>query len=199
MGAEAMLFLGRLDEAELVIARLEDELGERSGDPSRIELLRLRGLLEQARRRPRDARAAFERGREAAQEIEAPLDEGLLELARGQFLRKNASRRAAISALQGAQELFTRLGAEPFLVRCRAELAACGVRARDPEDENRFGLTAREEVVARLVASGKSNREVAGELFLSTKAIEYHLSNVFAKVNVRSRHELAGRLAGAGN
>jgi DNA-binding CsgD family transcriptional regulator/tetratricopeptide (TPR) repeat protein len=199
MGAEAMLFLGRLDEAELVIARLEDELGERSGDPSRIELLRLRGLLEQARRRPREARAAFERGREAAQEIEAPLDEGLLELARGQFLRKNASRRAAISALQAAQELFTRLGAEPFLVRCRAELAACGVRARDPEDENRFGLTAREEVVARLVASGKSNREVAEELFLSTKAIEYHLSNVFAKVNVRSRHELVGRLVGAGN
>jgi DNA-binding CsgD family transcriptional regulator len=73
------------------------------------------------------------------------------------------------------------------------------VRARDPEDENRFGLTAREDVVARLVASGKSNREVAEELFLSTKAIEYHLGNVFAKVNVRSRHELAGRLTGAAN
>jgi DNA-binding CsgD family transcriptional regulator/tetratricopeptide (TPR) repeat protein len=199
MGAEALLFLGQLDQAELIIAQLEGELGERPDDPSRIELLRLRGLLEQARRRPREARAAFERAREAAQEIEAPLGEGLLELARGQFLRKSASRRAAISALQAAQELFTRLGAEPFLVRCRAELAACGVRARDPEDENGFGLTAREEVVARLVASGKSNREVAEELFLSTKAIEYHLGNVFAKVNVRSRHELAGRLARAGS
>jgi DNA-binding CsgD family transcriptional regulator/tetratricopeptide (TPR) repeat protein len=199
MGAEALLFLGELDQAELIIGQLEGELGERPGDPSRIELLRLRGLLEQARRRPSEARAAFERGREAAETIEAPLSRGLLELARGQFLRKNASRRAAISSLQGAQELFTRLGAEPFLVRCRAELAACGVRARDPEDENSFGLTGREEVVARLVASGKSNREVAEELFLSTKAIEYHLGNVFAKVNVRSRHELAGRLAGAGS
>jgi DNA-binding CsgD family transcriptional regulator len=199
MGAEALLFLGQIDQAELIVAQLEGELGERSGDPSQIELSRLRGLVEQARRRPREARAAFERGREAAQEIEAPLGEGLLELARGQFLRKNASRRAAITALQAAQELFTRLGAEPFLVRCRAELAACGVRARDPEDENRYGLSAREEVVARLVASGKSNREVAEQLFLSTKAIEYHLGNVFAKVNVRSRHELAGRLAGTGS
>jgi DNA-binding NarL/FixJ family response regulator len=44
--------------------------------------------------------------------------------------------------------------------------------------------------------SGKSNREVAEELYLSTKAIEYHLSNVFAKVNVRTRHELTNRLAG---
>ncbi len=42
----------------------------------------------------------------------------------------------------------------------------------------------------------KSNREVAEELFLSTKAIEYHLGNVFAKVNIRSRRELAGRLGG---
>ena len=54
-------------------------------------------------------------------------------------------------------------------------------------------------MVARFVASGKSNREVAEELFLSTKPIEYHLGNVFAKVNVRSRHELAGRLAGTAN
>jgi DNA-binding CsgD family transcriptional regulator len=68
------------------------------------------------------------------------------------------------------------------------------VRARRQGGDNRYGLTAREEVVAGLVASGKSNREVAEELYLSTKAIEYHLSNVFAKVDVRSRHDLAARL-----
>lgn len=69
------------------------------------------------------------------------------------------------------------------------------MRARTHDDDNHFGLTAREQVVARLVASGKSNREVAVELYLSTKAIEYHLSYVFAKVGVRSRHQLASRLA----
>ena len=71
---------------------------------------------------------------------------------------------------------------------------ACGVRSSENTSDNRYGLTAREELVASLVASGKSNREVAEELFLSTKAIEYHLGNVFAKVNIRSRHDLAGRL-----
>jgi DNA-binding CsgD family transcriptional regulator len=87
------------------------------------------------------------------------------------------------------------LGAPPFAARAEAELTACGVRSPGHSAENRFGLTAREEIVARLVASGKSNREVAEELYLSTKAIEYHLGNVFAKVNIRSRHELAARLA----
>ena len=51
--------------------------------------------------------------------------------------------------------------------------------------------------MAALVVAGRSNREVGAELYLSTKAIEYHLGNVFAKVNIRSRHDLAGRL-GAG-
>jgi DNA-binding NarL/FixJ family response regulator len=49
-------------------------------------------------------------------------------------------------------------------------------------------------VVAQLVASGKTNREVASELYLSTKAIEYHLSNVFLKLDIRSRYQLASRL-----
>ena len=51
--------------------------------------------------------------------------------------------------------------------------------------------------MARLVAAGKSNREVGAELYLSTKAIEYHLANIFRKVGVRSRHQLAARLAPA--
>jgi DNA-binding NarL/FixJ family response regulator len=56
-------------------------------------------------------------------------------------------------------------------------------------------LTAREQVVARLVATGKSNREVAAELYLSTKTVEYHLANVFAKLAIHSRHELVTRVA----
>lgn len=51
--------------------------------------------------------------------------------------------------------------------------------------------------MARLVASGKSNREVAAELYLSTKAIEYHLANVFTKLDIHSRHQLAARMAQA--
>jgi DNA-binding CsgD family transcriptional regulator/tetratricopeptide (TPR) repeat protein len=195
MAAEAMIMTDRLDEAEALLAMIEDKLDESLGDHTRIELLRLRGLLEQARGNAAEARAAFERGKEVAGALQAPLSEGLVELALGQFLRKNARRRAAIAVLRAAGNRFQDLGAQPFVTRCEAELTACGVRAPDRGGENRYGLTAREDIVARLVASGKSNREVAEELYLSTKAIEYHLGNVFAKVNIRSRHELAGRLS----
>ena len=79
------------------------------------------------------------------------------------------------------------MGARPFLERCDAELAACGIRSHVVRRDDDFGLTAREQVVATLVASGKSNREVAAELYLSTKAVEYHLANIFTKVGIRSR------------
>jgi DNA-binding NarL/FixJ family response regulator len=52
----------------------------------------------------------------------------------------------------------------------------------------------REQAVAALVVAGRSNREVGAELYLSTKAIEYHLGNIFTKLGVRSRHQLAARL-----
>ncbi len=194
--AEALLFTGRVQEADELLSLMASSIDDRLADPTRIELWRLRGLLEQERRELDRARSAFERGNQVAGTFEAPLARALLEVAQGQFLRKHGSRRAAIATLLAARDRLSELGAPTFLARCEAELTACGVRARDLGGENPYGLTPREDVVARLVASGKSNREVADELYLSTKAIEYHLGNVFAKVNIRSRHELAGRLAG---
>jgi DNA-binding CsgD family transcriptional regulator len=195
--AEAMLYTGMIDDAEKLLGQIESSIDETLNDPTRIEAWRLRGVLETDRARPEEARTAFERGREIAATFEAPLDQALLDLSYGQFLRKQGSRRLAIATLQTARDRFRELGANPFTVRAENELTACGVRSRDAGAGNRYGLTAREDLVARLVASGKSNREVAEELYLSTKAIEYHLGNVFAKVNIHSRHELASRLAAA--
>src|SRR4029077_12720130 len=145
----------------------EGELDDAPPDPSTVDLWRLRGALAQAQRRPDEARAAFERGKEIAPSVQAPLTSGLLDLAYGQFLRRSGSRRAAIAALRDASDLFAGLGARPFLLRCETELTACGIRSRDrASEENRYGLTPREDVVARLVAQGKSNREVAAELYL---------------------------------
>jgi DNA-binding CsgD family transcriptional regulator len=193
--AEAMIFAGRLDEAAELLDRLEDELDTALEAQTALDVWRLRGALADARNLHQDAKAAFERGKAVPRADQAPLSRGLLDLFHGRWLHRNGSRRAAIIALRAARDRFLALGAQPFVARAEAELTACGVRSRGQSAENRFGLTAREEVVARLVASGKSNREVAEELYLSTKAIEYHLGNVFAKVNVRSRHELAARLA----
>ncbi len=163
---------------------------------SRVDLWRLRGALEHARRRPAKARAAFLDGQAAVKTADSSLAQATLELAYGQFPQKTRSRRVAVGALRVARELFERLGARPFLERCDAELAACGMRARARGTGDDYGLTGREQVVASLVASGKSNREVAAELFLSSKAIEYHLAKISTKVGIRSRHELASRLRG---
>jgi DNA-binding CsgD family transcriptional regulator/tetratricopeptide (TPR) repeat protein len=195
--AEALLARGRLDEAAAVLEAIDVATPER--ELSRIDVWRMRGTLEHAKGHTADARQAFAQGKEAARVAEAPFNEALLDLAHGIFLRKTGSRRAAIAALRSARQAFERLGAVPSLERCNAELAACGVSQRARGGDDRFGLTAREGVVARLVASGKSNREVADELYLSTKAIEYHLGNVFAKLNIRSRHELAARLGTGSN
>ena len=193
--AEAMLGLGRLPDAARVLDMLHETIADRASEVHRAELFRLDGALALARDRPAEADAALERGREAAHRAGSLPARAALELASGHLLRVTGDRRGAIAALRDARARVEGLGARPFLARCDAELAACGVRTRARDANNRYGLTAREQVVARLVAGGKSNREAAEELYLSTKAIEYHLSNVFAKVNVRSRHQLAGALA----
>ncbi|HEX5195198.1 MAG TPA: AAA family ATPase [Solirubrobacteraceae bacterium] len=187
--AEALLRTGALDEA----GELLGETGGREG-VQRITWWRLVGTLEHASGNARAAREAFAAGRQAAREAPSPLAEGLLELAHGRVLRRSGRRGAAAAALQLARERFDGLGARSFVERCDGELSACGVRISAGGSED-LGLSPREAAVAALVASGKSNREAGAELYLSTKAIEYHLGNIFAKLGIRSRHELASRLA----
>ena len=197
LAAEALIWVGRVDAAARALDRVDVAIEGLPDDVTRVESLRLRGVVEQVSQRPAEARAAFAAGKEAARTVGSSFCDALLELSNGHFLRKAGSRGAAIAALREARERFERLGARPFTERCDDELAACGVRPAHDGSDDDYGLTAREQVVARLVASGKSNREVAGELYLSTKAIEYHLGNIFGKVGIRSRHQLASRLPGS--
>jgi DNA-binding NarL/FixJ family response regulator len=83
------------------------------------------------------------------------------------------------------------LRAEPWAERARAELRASGetARKRDPSTIDR--LTPQEVQIARLVAEGLSNKEVAAQLYLSPRTIDSHLRNVFAKLSIRSRIQLA--------
>jgi DNA-binding CsgD family transcriptional regulator len=140
------------------------------------------------------AEAAFAAAGDLATRSGSPVARATLALAHGRALHRAGRRRAAIARLRVARELFEGLRARPWLDLCDVELAACGVRAPGRSADAREDLTAREQVVARLVASGMSNREVAAELYLSTKTVEYHLANVFAKLGVHSRHELVTRV-----
>lgn len=114
----------------------------------------------------------------------------------GSFLRRSGERRAAATHLAEAERVFCHLAATPFVERCQAELAGCGLAPRSRStQQGRFALTAQELAVARLVAAGATNREVAAQLVLSVKTIEYNLGNVFTKLSISSRRQLAGRLS----
>jgi DNA-binding CsgD family transcriptional regulator len=99
-----------------------------------------------------------------------------------------------------AVEGFEALGAVPFAERARSELRASGQTARKRDPSTRADLTAQEVQIAGLVASGLSNREVAAQLFLSPRTIDFHLRNDFRKLEITSRNQLAqlGRDPAAG-
>ena len=130
----------------------------------------------------------------AADELASrPLEHARTEFALGEFLRRTRRRREAREHLRAALARFEALGAGAWAVRARAELRASGQTARRREPSTRDDLTAQELQIARLVAEGLSNREVAAQLFLSPRTIDFHLRNVFRKLGISSRMQLACR------
>ena len=152
--------------------------------------------MEAAARRPDRADEAFNRALAAAHEAGFPFEEAKVQLAAGQFLRRAGQRRRAVELLGAAHRTFLALGAVPWADRCATESAGSGLRPASRHDRDRAVLTSQELVVARLAAAGRSNREIAGELVVSVKTVEYHLRNAFQKLGIARRRELAGRLAG---
>jgi len=120
-----------------------------------------------------------------------PFDRGRTHLAHGESLRRARRRGEARPHLAAALDIFESLGAAPWADRARLELRACGETARrgNPSDLRR--LTPQELQVARFVASGLPTRAVAAQLFLSPRTVDFHLRNVFAKLGISSRTELA--------
>jgi DNA-binding NarL/FixJ family response regulator len=83
------------------------------------------------------------------------------------------------------------MGTEAFADRSRRELSATGERARKRTVETREDLTPQEVQIARLARDGLSNAEIGARLFVSQSTVAYHLRNVFAKLHIASRHQLA--------
>ena len=121
----------------------------------------------------------------------SPFDAARTELLYGEWLRRRRRRIDARRHLRSALDCFGRLGAAPWEARARAELRASGETARRRDPSTREELTPQELQIARLVAGGKTNPEVAAQLFLSPRTIDYHLRKVFSKLDIASRAELA--------
>ena len=113
------------------------------------------------------------------------------ELLYGEWLRRQRRRVDARRHLRTALELFGRMGVSPWEARAQAELRASGETARKRSPTTRDELTAQELQISRLVASGMTNPEVAAQLFLSPRTVDYHLRKVFTKLEIASRADLA--------
>jgi DNA-binding CsgD family transcriptional regulator len=197
---EGLLAVGRLDDTAAVVAALEVEATRRADTPTTTEACRARGLLETARGNRAAAEAAFARGLALDATPARPLERAQLELAAGAARRRWGRRRAAADALEAAAERVAAAGAPTRLARVEQELAACGLRPTTRRAATRVDtLTPQEGFVARLVAAGRTNREVAAELVISAKTVEHHLTHIYAKLGVRSRTELAALLLGSGS
>jgi DNA-binding CsgD family transcriptional regulator len=162
------------------------------GDPcAAVFAAYLTGVLRLRRGDVGSADEALQAGRHAACEVPLPFHRALLDLEHGRCLARLQRRGPAIDALRAARAAFSELGARPFVQASDMEMNALGLRQRHGGDPDLPYLTRQEARVARLVASGMSNREAAAALYLSPKTVEYHLANVFAKLGVRSRVQLA--------
>jgi DNA-binding CsgD family transcriptional regulator/tetratricopeptide (TPR) repeat protein len=111
----------------------------------------------------------------------------------GEWLRREQHRVDARQQLRTAHEMFVDMGAEAFAQRAARELGAAGEAPRKRKIESTGELTAQEAQVAALVREGLSNPEIGARLFISPRTVEWHLSNIFGKLNITSRRQLIRR------
>ena len=185
--AEGLIGSGQLEQAAAVLARLRADGGQVAYLARGLAWLE--GWLAEVRGAPEQAREIYQRGEDIA-DTRSPVHTARLLLAHGRLLRRTGNRRDAVERLRRANELFSGLRAAPFIARTEQELAACHL-PRDPaKNQPVLSLTSRESEVAHLLGRGLSNPEIAAELFISRKAVEYHLGNIYAKCGVHGRQQL---------
>jgi DNA-binding CsgD family transcriptional regulator len=118
-------------------------------------------------------------------------DRARIHLGYGEYLRRARRRVDARAHLRAALEVFEDLGATRWATRAAQELRASGETARRRDVTTATQLTAQERQIATLVRQGLSNRDAAAQLFLSPRTVDFHLRNVYSKLGLSSRAELA--------
>ena len=186
--AEALLELARTDEAVRVVDVWEADASRLGRKRELAHVTRCRGLVAAAQGAVDEAVAVLQRAVAEHEQVGDPFGRARALLALGIVLRRARRKRPAREAIEAALGGFEQLGAATWVEKAHEELGRIGGRTRE------HGLTAAERRVALLVAAGRTNREVAAELFLGERTVAGHLTRVYAKLGVRSRTELARRL-----
>ncbi len=196
--AEGLMGSGQLEKASSVLSQLRADSGQVGYLAPALAWLE--GWLAEQRGDPERALKLYEAGEAATTgEAGSPVYQARLQLAHGRLLRRTGQRRPAVDRLRRADQAFQALRAAPFITRTETELAACrlpaspgsaGSAGSSARKRSALALTSRETEVAHLVGKGMSNPEIAAELFVSRKAVEYHLGNIYAKCGLRGRQQL---------
>jgi DNA-binding CsgD family transcriptional regulator len=189
---EAAARSDELEEASAAVERLTDSTLAGGTDLGLGILTRSRALVADKR----DAAALYEEAIERLGRSRATPQLARARLVYGEWLRRSRRRKDAREQLRIAHQMFAAMGADAFAERARSELAATGERSRRWTAETMDLLTPQEARIARLVAEGASNADIAAQLFISPRTVEYHLSKVFRKLGVSSRTQLARAFLG---
>jgi len=191
---EALLGLRRSDEAKDALGELEERVARRPPGWSALEAARLRCEITEVESIGAEVRRAYARAAALAEQVPAELPRARLEMAHARCLLAAGERRPAVDLLRSAHARLARMGAAPYLEQCDALLRAAGLHP--PTAGGTLELTPQELAVARLVAEGRTNHEAGAALFVTGRTVAFHLSNIYAKLGVSSRRELASLLHG---
>jgi DNA-binding CsgD family transcriptional regulator len=191
---EAACRSGNTEQAQDALARLGEHTEASDADWARGIYAFSRALLSEGEAAERSYREAVDRlGRTRLRPNLARAH-----LLYGEWLRREQRRIDAREQLRAAHDQFEAIGMEAFAERARGELLATGEKPRKRGAETRDELTPQERQIARLARDGLSNPEIGAQLFLSPRTVEWHLRKVFAKLGIRSRHELERALPVSG-
>ena len=186
---EALVVLGREDEAEALLGWLERQARLLDRPYALAAAARCRGLLASSRGKTDVAIEAFHRALSEHTRVANPFERARTLLVLGSTQRRSMMKKVARGTIGEALAAFEDLGAVLWAGRARIELDRIGGRAPASGE-----LTATEARIAHLAAEGKTNREIAAEVYVTQKTVEFHLRNAYAKLGVRSRTQLARAL-----
>lgn len=187
---DALLAAGEVDRARTRLARLERQVSHGRSRWAGAVLARCRGMILTAYGSLDAARAELRDATALARDLGMPFELARTLLAHGEVERRAKQKRSARHALTEARDGFAQLGAVPWVARAEAALSRVGGRSSDG-----ISLTGGERRVVVLAARGHTNSEIAAELFISVHTVESNLTRAYRKLGIRSRSQLAARLA----